>query len=83
MRLVVVTDEGTAAMNYIWLPTWIGMNNILLKEVGDHVFGRFKGAPLSESCLQHMHDEVAEQLCERLKMPSLMHLFDSMGKVEP
>lgn len=83
MRLVVATDEGTVCMNYTWLPVWMGMNNVLLAEVGDTLRKEFKGSQISDDLLDRMHDRAAELLEEKFKMKNLGELFKALKKVEP
>ena len=38
MRLTVwIPEEGTLELNYMWLPTFIGMNTVLKKEIEEHI----------------------------------------------
>lgn len=37
MRLVVETAPGVVELNWMWLPTWMGMDPLLKKEVETHV----------------------------------------------
>ena len=83
MRLVVHTEEGTASLNYTWLPTWIGINNILLAEVGKTLYDEFKNVPLDEEHLDMMHARASELLCEKLKIKGLRALFEALRGVEP
>lgn len=82
MRLVVHTEEGTISINYTWLPTWIGMNNILLAEVGKIIHSEFKGKPLDEEHLDMMHMRASELLCEKLRIKGLSALFEALRAVE-
>lgn len=82
MRLVVPTDEGTISFNYTWLPTWIGMNNVLLQELGEKLMAEFKHQPVNNGMLDEMDLRARQMLIEKLKMPSLVYLFDAMRKVE-
>lgn len=35
MYLVVEEEPGIYALNYMWLPTWLGMNTKLIQEIED------------------------------------------------
>lgn len=35
MYLIVCPEPGVLEVNYMWLPTWIGMNTKLLAELGE------------------------------------------------
>lgn len=37
MRLVHEVSPGVVELNWVWLPTWLGQNTYLKKEIEDHV----------------------------------------------
>lgn len=43
MRAVIATDAGVLEVNWQWLPTWIGMNTPLLKEIEDELKDKVVG----------------------------------------
>ncbi len=51
MRTVVRTKEGVLELNYMWLPTWIGMNATLKKSVEDKLTDRIVGMEMTEESL--------------------------------
>lgn len=51
MRTVVRTKEGVLELNYMWLPTWIGMNAALKKSVEDKLTDRIVGMEMTEESL--------------------------------
>lgn len=81
--MVVATEEGTVALNYTWLPTWMGMNNILLAEVRSQVLKEFKGKSLDEENLDRMHGRVVELLCEKYPMEGLGDYLNGLIRVDP
>lgn len=37
MRAVAVDDKGTLTLNWMWLPTFVGMNRELQRAIGKHL----------------------------------------------
>ena len=56
MRIVHRTEPGVVELNWMWLPSWIGMNQQLTREIneelGKHVIGR------------HLTDEVLDDISD-------------------
>lgn len=55
MRLVVATEEGVVELNYMWLPTWLGLNAALQKTLESKVQEHAVGKPLTEETLDYLH----------------------------
>ena len=72
MRVVVATDPGVVELNYTWLPTWIGMNHAIKKQIEEQLSPLFVGRTLDDSTLDEMHQKVVAFLVE--KHPSLVGL---------
>jgi hypothetical protein len=49
----------------MWLPSWIGMNPILIKEVGEHMQSKAVGKELTTDMLDELDLEVRAFLCQR------------------
>jgi hypothetical protein len=65
MRVVVTTGKGIVELSYLWLPTFIGMNTPLKKEMEKELAKKVVGRPLDERVLDEIHDLVIDWLCER------------------
>ena len=74
MRAVVRFEEGALGLNSMWLPTWIGMNTALVKELEDHLAKSFLGHPLSRDTLDRANRSVIDLLVQ--KFPQLHGLGD-------
>lgn len=74
MRLVDRTGPGTISLNYMWLPTWIGMNTQLIKEVEEAVAGEIVGRELNDETLDLASAQVMHFLAGRF--PNLQGLED-------
>ena len=76
MRAVAHVDQGVVEVNYMWLPTWIGLNSNLLTEIGKHMQDKAVGKELNDDTLNELHDAVVDFLCE--KHPGIDGLKDHL-----
>lgn len=74
MRVIVTTGKGVVELAYTWLPTFIGMNTPLKKEMEKELSKKVLGRPLDERVLDEVHDLVIDWLCE--KFPHIEGLRD-------
>jgi len=58
----------------MWLPTWIGMNGQLIKEIVEHISPIFVGQPLTDEILDHAGDAVVQYLSR--KFPNIKGIFE-------
>ena len=49
MYAVTSPARGVLEINYMWLPAWVGMNSLLLEELGKSVSSAVVGKPLEEA----------------------------------
>jgi hypothetical protein len=78
---VIRTGDGAIAVNYLWLPTWIGMNASLVREIDDEVGAKWIGSPLTDETLLAAHTEVVQYLANRFKIEGLKAYLDGVRKV--
>lgn len=62
MRLVIETEPGKLELNYMWLPTWVGMSHPLKKEIEDKIGKDFVGKDLTDETLDEMDEAIIELL---------------------
>lgn len=74
MKLVDRTGPNTVGLNYMWLPTWIGMNVMLIKEIEAAVSPVIVGRELTDHVLDEASAAVVRVLQD--KYPSLSGLND-------
>lgn len=67
MRTVVATEEGTIEVNWMWLPSFIGMNSQIKLELEKEVSDKFIGAYLNEKTLNEANDLVIKCLQSKFK----------------
>ena len=80
MRLVDRTGPGVLSLNYMWLPTWVGMNAQLIKEIETAISDGIVGKPLDEGTLDAAHFAVIEFLGK--KFPNITGMFDYLDGVK-
>lgn len=83
MRLVVQTDQGVLELNWLWLPTFIGINNTIRREMGVVLSDRFKGRAMTDEVLDEAHSAIRDFLVSRY--PAIIGLdtvLDSLKSVE-
>jgi len=67
MRLIVQTGPGTVELNYMWLPTWIGMNTSVKQEIEEAISPLLVGKDMSEETLEIAHEAVLDFLDKKYK----------------
>lgn len=82
MQAVVRVAPGVVEVNYMWLPTWIGLNSILLREMGEKVQDSLIGKSMEEG-LAVGHRAVIDFLIARFpEVSGLREYLEGLGKVE-
>ena len=83
MRTVVVTGPGVVELAYTWLPTWIGINASLKKEIEAALAEGIVGRALTEEVLDQIHEEVVDFLAKRFPyIEGLRDYLDSLKFVQ-
>lgn len=80
MRLIDRTAPGQLAINYMWLPTFIGMNSQLLSELESNLTAHVVGKPLTEELLDSAHSELMDLLVK--KFPNQTGLFEYLDGIK-
>ena len=79
MRAVIRTAPGVVELNFMWLPTFVGMNAQLKKEIEERLKPKLEGRPLEET-LDDAHEMVIDFLVERF--PALTGLRDYLDAMK-
>ncbi len=74
MKIFHRTGPNTVGVNYMWMPTFIGMNGALIKEIEDHVAPLLIGQGLTEEALAIANDAALDFLTK--KFPDISGLFE-------
>ena len=77
---VVQTDPGVLELNYSWLPTWIGMNAALKKEIETALTDVMVGKTLDDHGMVDAHRAVIQFLCDRF--PGIQGLRDHLDSLK-
>lgn len=84
MRFVERTGPGQVSLNYMWLPTFVGMNAALIKEIDEAMTPIFVGQALTEDLLDRAHDRALELLVAKFPMwAGLFDYLEGIKYVEP
>lgn len=67
MRAVVSTEPGKLELNFMWLPTFIGMDSALKAELEKKLGPELVGKPMTDEVLDAAHERVLDIICERHK----------------
>lgn len=83
MRAVVHVGNGVVELNYMWLPTAIGMNSLLKQEIEKALADRLQGLPLDDHGLDQAHAVVVEFLEKKFpEIEGLPRFLDAMKYLE-
>lgn len=73
-------DKGTLELNYMWLPTWLGMNAQFKKDLEKEFGVKFKGR--SSDQLDAMNEEVIDYIVTKYPLPGLRDYLDGIKFVD-
>ena len=82
MRLVVVPEPGVTELAWMWMPSFIGMNTALKREIEEEVSKLLVGKPATDDVLDAAHDKVIEVVCKKFPLPGLKDYLDALKFVE-
>jgi hypothetical protein len=83
MRLIVREGPGKVGFNFMWAPTFLGMDNNLKKQLEAHLQPLVKGKPMNDDTLAAAHDEAIDFICKYHKaIPGLRDYLDAMKFVQ-
>ncbi len=74
MRLLHRTGPGALGLNYMWLPTFVGMNTALIKRIEEHVSPLLVGQAITDELLEQA-DHLIIKFLEN-EFPNIRGIFD-------
>lgn len=80
MRFVERTGPGKLELSYIWLPTWVGMNEALIRELEGELSKTIVGQALTDDLLDVAHQQLLTILAE--KFPLQRGLFEYLDGIK-
>lgn len=83
MRVVQVNGDGALEFNYMWLPTFIGQNFLVMKELERFWKETYPdGLVYDDKALDDMHDLTVDWLCGKFKIDGLREYLEGIEKVK-
>jgi hypothetical protein len=77
MRFVQYVGGGRLELNYMWLPTWMGMDSALKQEVEKALAEKFQGRGVDE--LDALNEELLDWFEQRFSaVPGLRDYLDGL-----
>lgn len=67
MRTIIHEGNGIITLNYMWLPTWLGMNSVAKKQIESKLAETFKGRYITDEELDKMDAEVIDVIVGMFK----------------
>ncbi len=81
MRTVIKTAPGVVELNYMWLPTFVGMNSTLKWKMEQRLKPKLEGKELTNSLLDEANELVIKFLCEEFPVEGLGEHLRSLRKI--
>lgn len=81
MRLVIRTREKELELNWMFLPTFMGMN-IQLKRDIEKSLEKFRGRTVTDTLLDEMHEFVLGLLLGKFPLPGLEAYLRAMEGID-
>ena len=78
MRTIIVSGRGAVEVNWSWLPTWIGMNSSLIKEIEVALSPTLLGQSLNTEVLDKANTLLIDFLVKKFKVPGLFDYLDGL-----
>jgi hypothetical protein len=82
VKLIVRAGKGRVELNYMWLPTFIGMNGVLIKEIEEKFSSQLVGKVLTSELLDGVSEQVKEYLAEKFPIIGLWDYLDGLKFVD-
>ena len=83
MRFVVRTQPGHIELNYMWLPTFIGMNEHLIREIEGRLGPHLKDQTLDDDLLNRAHNLVVDYVSRKFQhVAGLREYLDDIANVK-
>jgi hypothetical protein len=78
MRLIVSTEPGVVELNYMWLPTFIGLDNNLKAQLEEKLAPSLVGKELSDDLLDEVSEKAMDLICEHYPLEGLRDYLDAI-----
>jgi hypothetical protein len=78
MRLVQLTTPGRLELNFLWMPTWLGINREAKELIEGELRSKLLGLPATEETLDEINEMVLEVLTTRYPIEGLRDYLDGL-----
>lgn len=78
MRTVVLTDAGTLELNYMWLPTWVGLNARLKQKLERELAPQIEGRTATDKELDRINLLVIDEIVKECPLPGVRDYLDGL-----
>lgn len=82
MRAVVQTGPGKLELNYMWLPTFIGLSSRMKADLEERLSPELVSREMTDEVLDFAHDRVVEYLIEKFPIPGFRDYLDALKFVQ-
>lgn len=84
MRAIIDVGKGTVELNYMWLPTFIGMNAVLKQQMEKDLQAELRGVQLDDAGLDRAHDLIVDYVVKKFPHIKGLDLYlDALKFLEP
>lgn len=80
MRLIYISGPGEICLNYMWLPSWLGMSSQIKADIEKDLQQSLCGMPMDDAGLDKAHTLVLDYL--EKKFPSIVGFRDYLDAVK-
>lgn len=81
MRLIIRTREKELELNWMFLPTFMGMNVQLKRDI-ERSLEKFRGRTVTDTLLDEMHEFVLGLLLAKFPLPGLEAYLRAMEGID-
>ena len=83
MRVIQVAKDGAIELSWMWLPTFIGQNHLILVELGKAWQAQFpQGVTSDDAGLDAMHEFTINWFCQKFPLPGLREYLKAIEHVQ-
>ncbi len=83
MLFVIRTSPGVVELNFMWLPTFLGMDPILRRDIEKELAPMLEKKEMTDEVLQAASDRAIEFICDRYHaLPGLRDYLDALKFVQ-
>lgn len=82
MRVICNPEPGVIQLNFMWLPTFLGMNTIFKKEIEAKIAPKLVGKPMTDEVLDAAHEEIIGLILEKYPLPGLSDYLDALKFID-